>query len=105
MNKAPTIIHQFGRPKKAKLLNGRWVDRPEHIFVPSYHDVFPTLDYDNHFVYYDGEHIGSTLMCTCGSAAIVVGYEAYRMYASYMGHNVIACMMHTQQGKHADGST
>lgn len=104
MPKAPVVIHQFGRPKKAKLLSGKWIDRPDEIYVPTHHRNYSVLDYDSHFVYRDGEHLGSTLMCTCGAAASVIGYEGYRKYASYQGSQVIACLHYTQYGSHADGS-
>ena len=104
MAKAPTIIHQYGRPYKARTLSGKWVERQDQIYVPSHREVFPVLEYDNHFIYYDGDHIGSTLLCTCGSQAGVIGYEGYKEFASYQGQNVIACMHYTDKKCHADGS-
>lgn len=104
MPKAPTVIHQLGRPEKAKLYNGDIVERQDAIFVPSYGAIFPCLEYDNHFIYYKKQY-GSTLMCTCGSTAAAFGYDAYEKYCSYMGERVLGCTMHLQTGKHADGST
>lgn len=105
MSRAPKVIHQYGRPMKARTLNGDIIERQDKIYVPSYRAVFPTLEYDNHFVYYDPHHIGSTLMCTCGSPAAAFGYEAYSRYCSYMGEKVIGCVEHLQHERHADGST
>ena len=104
MPKAPVVIHQFGRPVKAKLLNGDIVERQEAIYVPSHRETIPCLEYDNHFIYYNGKQRGSTLMCTCGAPAAAFGYEAYRRYCSYMGERVLGCINHLQYGKHADGS-
>jgi len=105
VTKAPTVIHQLGRPVRARTLSGDIIERPDKIFVPSYQAVFPVLDYDNHFIYYDPTHMGSTLMCTCGSAAAAFGYDAYKKYCSYMGERVLGCIQHLQTGGHADGST
>lgn len=105
MSKAPTVIHQYGRPVKAKLPNGDIIERQDKIYVPSYHAVFPCLDYDSHFVYYYGKTLGTTMFCTCGSGSGIFGYRAYKKYCSYIGENVIGCIHHLQYGKHADGST
>ena len=80
MPKAPVVIHQYGRPVRAKLPNGTVVERQDAIYVSSYREVFKCLDYDTHFLYYDGNHIGSTLMCTCGSHAGVIGYNGYKRF-------------------------
>ena len=104
MPKAPVIIHQYGRPEKARLPNGDVVERQEFIYVPSYREVYPCLEYDNHFVYYK-KQIGSTLMCTCGSQAAAFGYAAYKKYCSYMGEKVLGCITHLQTGRHGDGSS
>jgi hypothetical protein len=104
MPRTLTIIHQYGRPKIAKDINGDIIHRQDSIYVPSYKQSFPVLDYDNHFVYAT-RNIGSSLMCTCGSPAVVVGYRAYKQYESYKGMNVIACLSHINTGKHADGSS
>ena len=100
----PEVIHQYGRPYKAVLQNGDVVERQDTIYVPSYKAIYPTLDYDNHFVYYYHQ-MGSTLKCTCGSPAAAFGYDAYKKYCSYMGERVLGCVAHLQTGKHADGST
>ena len=104
MPRIKQVIHQYGRPAKATMSNGDVIEREERIYVPSSHTFYPTLDYDNHFVYYY-KQIGSTLMCTCGSVAATFGYDAYRKYCSYGGEAVLGCVMHLQTGKHGDGST
>jgi len=104
MRKAPSVIHQYGRPMLAKDVTGHIIHREDKIFVPAYGEWFNTLDYDNHFVYLSRQ-IGSALMCTCGSSAAAVGYQEYKKYCSYKGQRVIACLAHLNDGKHADGST
>lgn len=99
------VIHQYGRAMKAKLPNGIIVNREDFIYVPSYRNRFPVLPYDSHFIYYNDRYmIGSTLMCTCGSYAEIVGYQAYEKYNSFIGNSVIACSHYTREGKHSDGS-
>ena len=103
MPKAPIVIHQYGRPVRARLPNGDVVERQD--MVLSNGILYPALDYDNHFVYRYGKNIGSVLRCTCGSDAAEFGYSAYKKYCSYMGEKVIGCIMHLQTGCHGDGST
>lgn len=104
MPRVSQVIHQYGRPMKANLPDGTFVERQDSIYVPSYQSVYLCLEYDNHFVYYKDQY-GSTLKCTCGSDAAAFGYDAYKKYCSYMGERVIGCIIHLQTGKHADGST
>ena len=105
MPKAPVVIHQYGRQKRARMPNGDVVEREDRIYVRSYKTSFPTLEYDNHFIYYDETHIGSTIMCTCGSSGAAFAYDAYKKYCSYQGERVLGCVHHLQYGNHADGST
>jgi hypothetical protein len=107
MTRVSQVIHQYGRPVNAKTLEGTWVERPEKIYIQSYQAIFPCLDYDSHFVYEDPtttRKYGSTLLCTCGSPAVVVGYDGYMKFASYQGEKVVACLHYTQNECHADGS-
>lgn len=104
MSRAPAVIHHYGKPMEARMPNGDKIVRQDAIFVQSRGQLLPCLEYDNHFVY-ETDKIGSSLMCTCGSAAAAFGYRAYSKYCSYMGENVIGCIQHLQTGRHADGST
>lgn len=98
------IIHQYGRPVKARMLNGDVIERQDSL--PYDGQVLPCLDYDNHFIYHTNYRvIGSTLMCTCGSPAGAFGYDAYKKYCSYIGFQVLGCISHLQTGRHGDGST
>lgn len=98
------IIKVRGRPKRANF-EGETIDKPELIFVPSERGWFRTIDYDNHFVYRQTRHIGSTLMCTCGGVAGVFGYEAYARYFSTNMGRIVCCVSQINSGHHTDGST
>jgi len=103
MPKAPVVIHQYGRPVKARDVDGREIVREDKIFFNRH--WIPCLEYDNHFVYKTDKIGSATLMCSCGSAAGVVGYRAYKRFASYMGTEVVACLHHINTGRHGDGSS
>lgn len=96
------LIRKGGRPMEATDHNGRKIYRKDRIFLKSHQAWYETLDFDNHFVYESPDR-GSSIMCTCGSTAVVVNYEYYRQYSSYKGP-IIACSHYIQHGVHADGS-
>lgn len=101
----PNIIRRAGDARDTRTLNGREVRRQDSIYLKSHNAVIPVLQTSMHFCYHDGSRPrGTTLFCTCGSPAIVVGYEAYRNLNSYIGNEVIACHSYIQYGKHSDGS-
>ena len=101
----PQIIKHFNSPKEAITLGGKSVHREKMIFLPSHRQWFPVLQTDLHFCFRDASHArGTTLFCTCGSPAIIIGYEAYQKYQSYIGNEVIACHHFIQFGVHSDGS-
>ena len=102
----PTIIRNTGDPRDTRTLHGKEVHREQSIYLKSHNAVLPVLQTSMHFCYRDASQPrGTTLFCTCGSPAIIVGYEAYRKYNSYIGNEVIACYQYIQYGKHADGSS
>lgn len=99
----PTIlIRKGGRPMEATDHAGRRVYRKDRIYLKTHQAWYDVLDYDNHFVY-ESKDYGSSVMCTCGSTAIVVNYEHYKQYSSYRGL-MIVCASQIQNGVHADGS-
>ena len=99
------IIRNHNDPNNAVTLGGIAVRREEKIFLPSYRQWFPVLPTSMHFCFRDASHArGITLFCTCGSFAIVVGYEAYKDLNSYIGNEVIACHSYIQNRIHSDGS-
>lgn len=99
------IIRNHNDPNRARTLNGVEVQREKEIYLPSHHAVLPVLQTSMHFCFRDASQPrGSTLFCTCGAAAIVIGYEGYKRYQSWIGNEVIACHNFIQFGRHADGS-
>ena len=99
------IIKQHNDPNKAITLGGIEVRREEKIFLPSYKNWFPALPTSMHFTFRDASvPRGTTLFCTCGAIGIIVNYEAYKKFSSYIGAEVIACHDLIQYGRHADGS-
>lgn len=100
-----TIIKHFRSPREAVTLGGRAVYREKEIYLPSHRGNIPVLQTDLHFCFRDPSvPRGTTLFCTCGSPAVVVGYDAYRKYQSYIGNEVIVCHHFIQYGVHSDGS-
>lgn len=99
------IIRTHNDANRAVTLGGNHVQREQQIFLPSQNQWFPVLQTSMHFCFRDASQSrGSTLFCTCGAAAVIVGYHAYQKYNSYVGNEVIACHNFIQYGKHADGS-
>lgn len=103
------VIRNRGTVNNAVTMDGANVRREERIILESYRDAFPEgipcASYDNHFVYLDpSKKIGRwRIMCTCGSPAVITGYDAYKNSASPQGALII-CMSHAQTGRHNDGS-
>lgn len=99
------IIRSHNDPNHAITLGGIPVEREKQIFLPSYRQWFPVLQTSMHFCFRDSSHArGTTLFCTCGAPAIIVGYEAYRKHNSFIGNEVISCHHFIQYGVHSDGS-
>lgn len=99
------VIRNTGDPNHARTLGGVAVQRQKEIFLKTYNQWFPVLQTSMHFCFRDtSQPRGSTLFCTCGASAVIVGPEAYKKYQSYMGNEVIACHHFIQFGRHADGS-
>lgn len=103
MPNAPVVIHQYGRPHRARDVDGRVIERQEEIFFNG--QWYHPMDYDTHFVYRTDKIGSATLMCTCGSPAGVIGHREYSKYTSkYYGEGIIACLFYTNNNCHSDGS-
>lgn len=112
-----SIIRQFNSPNSALTQGGYEVKREEKLYIPTMNKWVMCAPYDNHFVYIDPTPISKTstdrrwlLMCTCGSPAIVVGYNAYKNNASpAIGGDtpgeMLVCYFHAQYNRHAENST
>jgi len=100
-----SIIKHWNDPNHAITLNGKYVQREKEIYLPSYKAVLPVLQTSMHFCFRDASNPrGSTLFCTCGSFAEIVGYHVYKDWSSYIGNEVIVCHSFMTNRKHADGS-
>jgi hypothetical protein len=99
-----SIIRQFNSPNKATTVDGYTVTRKEKLFIEEWGAFVPCAPYDTHFIYKDPSNkIGRWLfVCSCGSPAGIVGYNAYKDDASNEGA-MLVCLHHAQTGKHADG--
>lgn len=99
------IVRNHNDPNHATTLGGIPVERKKEIYLPSYHYNVPVLQTSMHFSFHDPSvPRGTTLFCTCGSASVVVGFEAYKKLNSHIGNEVIVCHYYIQYGVHADGS-
>jgi hypothetical protein len=97
----PSVVRNVGRVKTARLSNGETVERSE--YLPMSGSMLPCLDVDIHFIY-KTKKLGSSILCSCGSPGVAVGFHEYKKYASYMGNEVIMCLSLAQTGRHSDGS-
>jgi hypothetical protein len=98
------VIQQRGDPYKAITLDGQTVVREEKVFIPEYQNFVACAPYSSHFVYLDPSGIEQRwfAMCTCGSPAVIVGYDAYRQDASSNEGAMLVCLFHAQRGHHAN---
>lgn len=105
------VIKHRGTQNNAETLDGHQVKREDRLLLRTYANEFPSgilcAPYDNHFIYLDPMAYKIkgrwSTMCTCGSPAVIVGYDAYKSKASDQG-TMLVCLIHTQTGRHGDGS-
>lgn len=101
----PQIIRRHNDANNAITLGGKRVQREKEIYLPSHKQWFPVLQTSMHFCFRDASQPrGSTLFCTCGAPGIIVGFEAYKKYQSFLANEVIVCHHFIQFGRHSDGS-
>jgi len=109
------IIRHKGDLNHATTADGKRVHRQKSLYFEG-HGLILCAPYDNHFVFDDP--MGKKLigrwspMCSCGSPAVIVGYNAYIKDAtptnkseSSIPGEMIVCYFHATTGKHADGSS
>ena len=96
------IVRSVGTLKRKRLRTGEEVERSDYIRLKD--GFHKTLDTTTHFVY-KTNNLGSSILCTCGSPAIVVSYGQYKEWSSFIGNEVIACQLLIQHGRHGDGSS
>lgn len=97
--KPPTVVRQLGQPNVI-VIDGQKIERKVKLHIPKIGAV-ACAPYDNHFVYRYAKKKGWTLFCTCGSAAVITGYD---MYKEKNSGAILSCYEHLLNGKHADGS-
>jgi hypothetical protein len=100
--KPPKIVRSVG-DLNTVIADGEPFYRHDKIRIPDMGNIL-CAPYDNHFVFRDTRKLGWTLFCTCGSVAVVIGYDAYKKDAS-PGPEMLVCYAHAGGNRHADGST
>lgn len=100
--KAPKIVRVVGDLNTVEA-DGMKFYRHDKLHIPAMGNI-NCAPYDNHFIFRDTRKLGWTLFCTCGSPAVVVGYNAYARDAS-PGAEMLVCFTHSRNNKHADGSS
>jgi len=100
----PSVVRNVGTLKHAKNVDGEEVLRQDRLTLKSHEQSYPCLNTDTHFIY-KSRRIGSSTLCTCGSASVIVGYNYYKKYSSFIGLDVLACKSFIEYGRHSDGST
>jgi len=93
----PNIIHHRGDLNSVTFDNRKF-KRQEYIFMKDY-GMVKCAPYDDHFLMYDPKRIGWTTFCTCGSFAVITGYDAYKRDGSPQGL-LMLCLEHAQNGIH-----
>lgn len=103
-------------PNEATLDDGSKIYRVKdgRVWVEGLKRFVKTVDYDNHFVALDpSKKVGRWFaLCSCGSPAVVAGYNAYKHGASagtnedgMVAGEMLICYAHSLTGKHSDGSS
>lgn len=95
------VVRNVGRVMKATTSSGDTVERQD--FIQLKDGMHPCISSDTHFVYRT-HRLGSKMLCTCGREAVIIGYQQYKQYSSFIGNEVIMCLAYAQDGCHADGS-
>jgi hypothetical protein len=108
-NKKPTpfnIIKFKGSPTTVTLYDGTVIQKSsdEFVYVPEYYGLVRKAPYDNHFLFELPKKLkGPSYMCSCGSAAVFIGSNAYAHLGSREGM-MLVCHHHTTFNVHADGA-
>ena len=114
------IIHHYLSPNSAITVDGKTVRREEKIWMEEFDDAEQVINgrfvmcapYSDHFIYKDPmwkmiKGRWST-MCTCGSPAIIVGYNPYADLSSpstkgTIKGEMLVCKWHLENGVHQTG--
>lgn len=113
-----SIIKHYLSPNSAVTEEGHTVKRENKIWMQDpdgFGRFVECLPYTMHFIYKDPEFERGTIgkcatMCSCGSMAVITGYDVYKhqmspaMKSTNPGE-VLVCYLHALTGVHADGSS
>lgn len=102
-----SIIKQFNSPTEAVTVDGNKVYRKEKVYIPEWGAFAKCAPYDNHFVYLDTSNkVGRWFaVCTCGSPAVLVGFDAYKRDSSKEPLPMLVCYAHASIGTHTTDSS
>jgi len=101
------IIKHLNSPNEAITHSGKRVVRQNKLWFNELRRFVNCAPYDNHFCYDNPDNSKAqwTPMCTCGSPAGIVGYNAYKTDSSPSDNGeLVVCLSHAMRGTHADGS-
>lgn len=103
-------IHYRGELRNATTIRNVKVHRKTSIYFPELGRFIGCAPYLEHFIYEDNSKRGPVLFCTCGSDAVITGFQAYKHDSSPSGKDIstipgelIVCRQHAVSGKHLDG--
>ena len=106
-----SVIRKHNSATEAETLDGIIVKKQKWLMFDN--ELVFCADYGVHFLYEDhsGKPFRWIQMCTCGSNAVCVGYNAYKQDASVTTAaestdpgKMFVCFIHATTGRHADGS-
>jgi hypothetical protein len=99
---APKIIHHAGQVNQVEV-DGLIIERQDSIYINDI-GLVACAPTDNHFVFRDARRLGWTLFCTCGSVAVVTGFDAYKHLGSpsYNGM-MLVCKSMLDTSRHQSG--
>lgn len=99
----PKVVRSVGDLKQVTV-DGKEFYRQPKLFLGQDLGNIKCAPYDNEFIFADGRRKGWTLFCTCGSPAVIVGYDVYSRDASAQGA-LLVCYHHAAFGTHLGGHT
>jgi len=97
----PKVVRSIGDLKQAQV-DGKMFYRQDKVNLGVDMGVINCAPYDNEFIFLDARRKGWILFCTCGSPAVVVGYDVYSRDASAQGA-LLVCYHHAAYGTHIGG--
>lgn len=93
-------VHAVGKLKVAKY-RGKNVYFKDKLFVKEWGRFVPVAPDDDHFIFENKTPQEPSYMCTCGSPAVVTGFQAYTQYGSPIGDGTLfTCQQFLNTGKH-----